>query len=140
MPEHFQLRLFYCHSFLLQAIELDSCKLLNIKVGRVGGLFQATRLNTLAQKANIPAWIGGMFETPLGFMANAALGSGKNFSYPIDFFGGPTYIKDFERLFATLPYQVKQDTLHLSFTQTSLGDVLDWELLQQYIVQEIELR
>src|SRR5690606_22025689 len=46
-----------------KAIELGSCKIINIKVGRVGGLYEAKRIHDLCEEHNIPVWCGGMQES-----------------------------------------------------------------------------
>ena len=43
-----------------QAIELQSCRYVNIKPGRVGGLTNAVLIHDLCQRAGIPCWVGGM--------------------------------------------------------------------------------
>src|SRR5699024_8226165 len=49
-----------------QAIEIGSCKIINMKVGRVGGLTQAKRIHDMCDKAGIPLWCGGMLESGVG--------------------------------------------------------------------------
>ena len=49
-----------------KAIELGACKVINIKPGRCGGLYNAKRINQLAQQAGIGCWIGGMLESAKG--------------------------------------------------------------------------
>ncbi|EZH65458.1 O-succinylbenzoate synthase [Bacillaceae bacterium JMAK1] len=74
------------HSFedARKAIELGSCKTINIKIGRVGGLFEAKRIHDLCAENNIPVWCGGMFETGIGRAHNVAISSLHNFSIPGD--------------------------------------------------------
>ena len=67
-----------------QALEMKSCRVINIKQGRVGGLSQASAIHDFCQKQNIPVWCGGMLETGLGRAANLALASLPNFSLPGD--------------------------------------------------------
>ncbi len=46
-----------------KALELDSCRVVNVKVGRVGGLTEAKRIHDLCQRKGIPLWCGGMLES-----------------------------------------------------------------------------
>jgi O-succinylbenzoate synthase len=67
-----------------KAIELGSCKIINIKVGRVGGLTEAKKIHDLCKSHNIPVWCGGMLEAGIGRAHNIALSSLDNFSIPGD--------------------------------------------------------
>jgi O-succinylbenzoate synthase len=67
-----------------QALEMRSCKVVNIKQGRVGGLSQAVAIHNICQENNVPVWCGGMLETGIGRAANLALASLPNFKLPGD--------------------------------------------------------
>ncbi|MCK9909380.1 o-succinylbenzoate synthase, partial [Microbacteriaceae bacterium K1510] len=67
-----------------KAIELGSCRIINIKVGRVGGLHESKRIHDLCQANDIPVWCGGMFETGVGRAHNIAITSLPNFTIPGD--------------------------------------------------------
>lgn len=66
------------------AIQLDACKIINVKPGRVGGLSQVIRINDLARKTKIPLWCGGMLESDIGKAYNLAAASLSEFSLPAD--------------------------------------------------------
>jgi len=66
------------------AIALGACKIINIKLGRVGGLLQAKRIHDLCQTNGIPIWCGGMLESGIGRAQNIALSTLPNFSLPGD--------------------------------------------------------
>jgi O-succinylbenzoate synthase len=66
------------------AIALGACKIINIKLGRVGGHLQAKRIHDLCQKKNIPVWSGGMLESGIGRAQNIAMSTLPNFSLPGD--------------------------------------------------------
>jgi O-succinylbenzoate synthase len=68
----------------LAAIDMESCRIINIKVGRVGGFTEAIAVHNAAQERGIPVWCGGMLETGIGRAANIALSSLENFSLPGD--------------------------------------------------------
>ena len=69
-----------------QAITLKSCRWVNIKPGRVGGLTVARQIHDLCQSAGIPCWVGGMLESSVGAHHCAALATLPNFHYPPDLF------------------------------------------------------
>jgi o-succinylbenzoate synthase len=68
----------------LAAIAMDSCQIINIKVGRVGGFSEAIAVHNVAEERGIPVWCGGMLETGIGRSHNIALSSLSNFSLPGD--------------------------------------------------------
>ncbi|MFI8574228.1 o-succinylbenzoate synthase [Rossellomorea aquimaris] len=74
------------HSFedARKAIELGSCKIINLKIGRVGGLTEAKKIHDLCLEHNIPMWCGGMLEAGIGRAHNIAITSLGNFTLPGD--------------------------------------------------------
>ena len=68
----------------LAAIDMDSCRIINIKVGRVGGFSEAIAIHNAADERGVPVWCGGMLETGIGRSHNIALSSLANFSLPGD--------------------------------------------------------
>jgi O-succinylbenzoate synthase len=62
------------------AIELGACKIINIKLGRVGGHAVARRIHDLCQQQGIPVWCGGMLESGIGRAHNIALSTLPNFT------------------------------------------------------------
>ncbi|HEV2645196.1 MAG TPA: o-succinylbenzoate synthase [Acidobacteriaceae bacterium] len=68
----------------LAAIDMDSCRVINIKVGRVGGFTEAIAVHNATAERGIPVWCGGMLETGIGRAHNIALASLQNFSLPGD--------------------------------------------------------
>ena len=76
------------------AAELGSCRIINIKVGRVGGFSEAIAIHNVAQKAKIPVWCGGMLEAGIGRSHNIALSSLPNFTLPGDVSASKRYWKE----------------------------------------------
>lgn len=74
-----------------KAIQLGSCKIINIKIGRVGGLYEAKRIHDYCQKQGIPVWCGGMLEAGIGRAHNIALATLSNFTLPGDIGGSSHY-------------------------------------------------
>ena len=66
------------------AVELGACKIINIKLGRVGGYTVAVRIHDLCRRSGIPVWCGGMLESGIGRGHNIALSTLPNFILPGD--------------------------------------------------------
>ncbi len=67
-----------------QAIRLGACRIINVKLGRVGGFAEAMRVHAICQEAGVPVWCGGMLESGIGRAHNIALSTLPNFSLPGD--------------------------------------------------------
>jgi o-succinylbenzoate synthase len=78
----------------LAAIEMESCRIINIKCGRVGGFSEAIAVHNAAQERGVPVWCGGMLETGIGRSHNIALSSLENFSLPGDVSASKRYWKE----------------------------------------------
>ena len=68
----------------LAAIEMESCRIINIKLGRVGGFSEAIAIHNATMERGIPVWCGGMLESGIGRSHNIALSTLPNFSLPGD--------------------------------------------------------
>ncbi len=67
-----------------QALEIGACRIVNIKLGRVGGHTEARRIARRCSDAGVPVWCGGMLEAGIGRMHNAAMSSLAPFTLPGD--------------------------------------------------------
>lgn len=67
-----------------KAVEMRACRIINIKVGRVGGFSEAIEIQKVCQQHDIPVWCGGMLETGIGRAHNVALSTLPNFRLPGD--------------------------------------------------------
>ena len=76
------------------AIRLKSCRYVNIKPGRVGGLQNALRIHDLSLEAGIPAWVGGMLESAIGAGICIELATLENFVYRNDLFPTGAYYEE----------------------------------------------
>lgn len=76
------------------AIELDSCRVINIKPGRVGGFTESKLIHDYCANKNIPVWCGGMLESGIGRAGNVALASLPNFTLPGDISASKRYYKE----------------------------------------------
>jgi O-succinylbenzoate synthase len=68
----------------LAAVTLGACKIINIKLGRVGGYTSAKCIHDIARQHSVPVWCGGMLETGIGRAHNIALSTLPNFTLPGD--------------------------------------------------------
>jgi O-succinylbenzoate synthase len=68
------------------AIRLGSCRVVNIKMARVGGLAASRDIQALCAEHGIPCWVGGMLESAIGGAICAELATLPNFTYPGDIF------------------------------------------------------
>ena len=74
--------------------ELKSCRYVNIKPGRVGGLTNAVKIHNACQAAGIPCWVGGMLESAVGASHCVALAMLPNFTYPADIFPSSRFYRE----------------------------------------------
>ena len=66
------------------AIALGSCRIINVKLGRVGGHSEAKRIERVARENEIPIWCGGMLESGIGRAHNIAMSTLAGFTLPGD--------------------------------------------------------
>ena len=76
------------------AVEMGSCRIVNIKVGRVGGIVESTAIHDFCRSAGVPVWCGGMLESGIGRAHNLHLASLPNFSLPHDLSASRRYYKE----------------------------------------------
>ncbi|MEO9180780.1 MAG: enolase C-terminal domain-like protein, partial [Acidimicrobiales bacterium] len=73
------------------ALVLEACRVVNIKVSRLGGLGNARDVHDFCRESNVPVWCGGMHEFGVGRAANLALASLPGFQFPSDLSGSKKY-------------------------------------------------
>lgn len=78
----------------LAAIEMESCRIINIKLGRVGGFSEAIAVHNATLERGIPVWCGGMLESGIGRSHNIALSSLEGFSLPGDVSASARYWRE----------------------------------------------
>lgn len=76
------------------AVEAGACRIINVKVGRVGGFSEALAVHDVCQSHKVPVWCGGMLETGIGRGHNIALSTLPNFSLPGDVSASKRYWKE----------------------------------------------
>jgi O-succinylbenzoate synthase len=77
-----------------KALDLGACRVVNIKVSRVGGLLEARRVHDLCRSRGVPVWCGGMHEFGVGRAANVAIASLPGFTLPGDVSGSDKYYRE----------------------------------------------
>ena len=77
-----------------KALDLGSCRIINVKVSRLGGLTEARRVHDLCASRGIPVWCGGMHEFGIGRAANVAICSLPGFTLPGDVSGSDKYYRE----------------------------------------------
>jgi o-succinylbenzoate synthase len=108
------------------AIRLGSCRLINIKIGRVGGYSQALPIHDLCYQRDIPVWCGGMLESGIGRAHNLALASLPGFTLPGDISASSRY---FDRDLISPGVEVAVD----GTVEAPIGDGLGFEIDIAYI-------
>ncbi|MCS7081397.1 MAG: o-succinylbenzoate synthase [Bacteroidetes bacterium] len=119
------------------ALELGSCRVINIKAGRVGGLTEARRIHDWARARGVPVWCGGMLETGLGRAANLALAALPGFTLPGDLSASSRYYE--EDLIAE-PFELEPDGTMRLPQGPGLGVSVRLDRLLRYQVRAERLR
>lgn len=109
-----------------KALALGSCKVINIKIGRVGGLSEAVNMHQLCAGNGIPVWCGGMLETGVGRAHNLALASLPHFTIPGDLSASSRY---WERDIIAPEITVRDGKIQLP-NRPGIGFEIDREFLQ----------
>jgi o-succinylbenzoate synthase len=78
----------------LAAIENESCRIINIKLGRVGGFSEAIAVHNACFERGVPVWCGGMLESGIGRSHNIAVSTLENYSLPGDVSASARYWKE----------------------------------------------
>lgn len=111
------------------AIELGSCRIINMKVGRVGGLESVRRTERICRTGGIPVWCGGMLESGIGRAHNIALTALPGFTLPGDTSGSDRY---WDQDIIDPPVHVSADgTIPLPMGP-GIGYEPDWDAIQAF--------
>lgn len=116
---------------LRAALDLGSGRILNIKLGRVGGLLPARKIHDSCREAGWPVWCGGMLETGIGRAANLALASLEGFTMPGDTSASDRY---FTRDLLEDPFTLAADGTLPVPDGSGLGVVVDRRRLDEATV------
>jgi O-succinylbenzoate synthase len=77
-----------------KALDIGACRIINIKVGRVGGFTEARKIHEVCASRDVPVWCGGMLESGIGRSHNIALSTLPNFRLPGDVSASKRYWKE----------------------------------------------
>lgn len=113
-----------------KAIKLGSCKIINIKIGRVGGLSEAKRIHDYCKEKGIDVWCGGMLEAGVGRAHNIAITTLSNFTLPGDTAGSSRY---WEKDIITPEVIVKNGVIQVP-EKPGIGYDIDQKTLDDYTI------
>lgn len=116
----------------IHALALVSCRLINIKIGRVGGYTEALAIHDLCYGREVPVWCGGMLECGIGRAHNLALASLPGFVLPGDISASRRY---YERDVLTRPIEVAADGTVEVPTGPGLGLDIDHGYLDEVTIE-----
>ncbi len=119
------------------ALEMQACRIINIKAGRVGGLSQALEIHDLCRKQNIPVWCGGMLETGVGRASNLALASLPGFTLPGDISASDRYYK---RDITRERFSLNKDSTIDVPRGAGLGVTIDEDALAAFTLARLDLK
>ena len=115
-----------------KAVELGATKIINIKIGRVGGLTVAKQIHDYCMNQGVPVWCGGMLEAGIGRAHNVALTTLPNFILPGDTAGSSRYwVKDI----IEPEVVVDKGVIHVP-TSAGIGYKLDYKAVEDYTVMK----
>jgi O-succinylbenzoate synthase len=77
-----------------RALELGACRIVNVKVGRVGGFAGALAVHDACRARGAPVWCGGMLESGIGRLANVHLQTLAGFTLPGDTSASARYFEE----------------------------------------------
>jgi O-succinylbenzoate synthase len=77
-----------------RALDIGACRVVNIKVGRVGGFAEAIATHDLCRARGVPVWCGGMLESGIGRLANVHLQTLPGFTLPGDTSASARYFEE----------------------------------------------
>ena len=120
-----------------QAIEMNAGRIINIKLGRVGGFSEALLVHNVARAHGIPVWCGGMLESGIGRAHNIALSTLDNFTLPGDVSASKRYWK---RDIIDPPVEVGPEGTIAVRDEAGFGYELDRDYIEVLTVREETIR
>ena len=115
------------------AHELGACRIVNIKLGRVGGFSEAKEIQAFAHAHGMPVWCGGMLESGIGRAHNIALSTLPNFVLPGDVSASKRYWK---RDIIHPEVEVSPQGTIAVRDQPGFGYEIDMDYLETLVVRE----
>lgn len=119
-----------------KALDLGSCRIINVKVSRLGGLSEAKRVHDLCLSREVPVWCGGMHEFGVGRAANVAISSLPGFTMPGDVSGSDrAYREDI----VDPPIRAHAGAIEVPWERPGLGFDANLERIQERSVRQLVL-
>jgi len=115
-----------------KAIAIGACRIINIKLGRVGGYPEARAVHEVCRNNGIPVWCGGMLESGIGRAHNVALSSLENFSLPGDVAASQRY---WAEDIIDPPVEVSPQGTIVQSTDAGIGYRVKQSLLEAFTVR-----
>lgn len=119
-----------------QALEMQACRVINIKPGRVGGLSQGVAVHDICHAQEIPVWCGGMLETNVGRASNLAIASLPGFTLPGDISASDRY---YHEDITVQQFDLNADSTINVPTAPGLGVDIDEAALSRATLQSLTL-
>jgi o-succinylbenzoate synthase len=117
-----------------KALDLGSCRIINVKVSRLGGLSEARRVHDLCLSRAVPVWCGGMHEFGVGRAANVAISSLPGFTLPGDVSGSDrAYREDI----VDPPIRAHAGAIDVPLTRVGLGFDANFDRIKARTVREL---
>ena len=119
------------------ALEMDACRIINIKPGRVGGLSKGLEIHDMCREQTTPVWCGGMLETGVGRASNLAIASLPGFTLPGDISASDRY---FSRDITHERFTLNPDSTIDVPNASGLGVKIDHKALQDFTLAKLEIK
>ncbi|SDR47290.1 o-succinylbenzoate synthase [Pseudovibrio sp. Tun.PSC04-5.I4] len=119
-----------------KALEIGAARVINIKVGRVGGFAAARAIHDLCAAFDVPVWCGGMLESGIGRAHNIHLSTMSNFKKPGDTSSASRY---FERDIIHEALEVENGLMAVPNNGAGIGVTLDYDYLERVTQHKEEM-
>jgi O-succinylbenzoate synthase len=119
------------------ALEMEACRIINIKPARAGGLSQGIAIHDFCRARGVPVWCGGMLETGVGRASNLALASLPGFILPGDISASDRY---YHRDITNERFVLNRDSTIDVPDKPGLGVTIDEAALKQFTLSELTIK
>ena len=119
------------------ALEMEACRIINIKPARVGGLSQGIMIHDYCRAQNVPVWCGGMLETGVGRASNLAIASLPGFILPGDISASDRY---YQSDITNERFVLNDDSTIDVPSGNGLGITIDVDALKKFTLSAITLK
>lgn len=119
------------------ALEMEACRIINIKPARVGGLSQGVAIHDYCLERDVPVWCGGMLETGVGRASNLAIASLPGFVLPGDISASDRY---YERDITNERFTLNPDSTITVPNGPGLGVTIDQAALKEFTLSSVTLK